>query len=409
MEGFPQEDLLPLDIVHKIMALQAEGTEVYHHRLREILSSKAAAIPLRLQTQPTTIAHASRELPATSGTSSSHNTGLRPTSTSGSTSVTPPPIPPRRHSVAPSSHSLPVVTYSNLQASITIPVSEALGQASSQVVQEPLYSTPVQRTALSPHTAHDSSLHPDTSINPFLSPYHQQQPQYHSPHAQGPLPTFFGCGDPKSAEEFLLDMEQYARGQGVPLSYIVSHVLPAALVGDAFRWWTFVGGYFSWEDFKVALHNEYDRPDYLARLKAELEMRTQHPDEPLSAYVRTISSYYDRIGSTVSDAEKVARVMRQMHPQYYPFLQGRSFANLRDLAVVAPTIQAILWRHNNYRPPPPPTNAVAADLAFSSPTSSGQQSSSSSRGSTDRNACWVCGSFDHFKRNCPRRQGNGKL
>ncbi|KAM7289987.1 hypothetical protein ISCGN_030115, partial [Ixodes scapularis] len=104
--------------------------------------------------------------------------------------------------------------------------------------------------------------------------------------------------------------------------------------------------------------------DYKHRLKEELEHRTQHPQENLSHFVHVIAEYFDRIGETVSDADKVARVRRQMHPKFQDLCEGMIFANLREMAKAAGGVMERAWHRLKYVPPPARTDQVARDLAF---------------------------------------------
>lgn len=484
MEGFLQEDSLPLDILHKLMALQADGEEAYHRRLRALLCSNASVSevtkrlpipppipPRRLSGPP--FPHEPLELLASSSTNIAPF-GLRAfpamlPAISGSTAVSACPDVRPTEPISPASglsetlpsspavfassttHYGPTTPFSPaLSTSPLVPISRPAMHLSSNIHLTPEVSTsptvhfspatnlcPPMHNSSVAHTgratpnsqavppsltvpvkcAYQSTCEPSNLLtttelpaSPFTSLGTNEDlhrlfslaidQQHHL--RQVKLPTFSGYGDHTSPENFLLDIEQYARSQSMTLSTMLSKVIPAALLGDAFRWWTFVGGFASWTDFKTALHLEYDQPDYYVRLQAELDSRTQHPEEPLTAYIRTIASYYDRLGSQATEVEKVDRIMRQMHPQFYLFLQGQRFNSLQELAAAAPAIQASIWRMLRYQPPPSPAASVAPDLAFGSPIYVGSHAQVQSDMSKGDNACWSCGLYGHFKRNCPK-------
>lgn len=367
------EEDLPLDIVASLGVMRAEEPNAFHARLRTLLRDRSAPVP---------------------------------------SVMSPPPIPPRSFSSQPNSPAQQL-RISTLTTEFTPPK-----ECSTRAVSAQQNSTHSQV----PSTSSSNNLFVPVQTEPTSTPQHEQ---WNLKDQLGPftlnqrlvrnttLPTFIGVGDQKCPQEFLMEMERYARSQGIPLTAIVT-LLPAALIDDAYRWWAFMGGFRSWEEFKTALHTEYDQPDFHSRLQAELEQRTQHPEEPLSAYIRVIANYYERLGSNASDSEKVARVLRQMHPQFYPYFHGRNFANLHALAAAAPEVQVLIWRQKTYQPPVVPAEAVAKDLSFG-PTSLSTSSPhtglkiSNQNSSRDRTVCWECGSKEHFKRNCPTlpKQGNG--
>ncbi|KAL3209540.1 hypothetical protein MRX96_038109, partial [Rhipicephalus microplus] len=90
------------------------------------------------------------------------------------------------------------------------------------------------------------------------------------------------------------------------------------------------------------------------RLKAELEQRTQHPEENLKEFIYAIATFYDRIGEEVSEAEKVQRVLRQMHPQLQDLAEGHAYNDLAELVKAADGLMKRAWR-----PPPVQTTATS--------------------------------------------------
>ncbi|KAH6927864.1 hypothetical protein HPB50_009753 [Hyalomma asiaticum] len=177
-------------------------------------------------------------------------------------------------------------------------------------------------------------------------------------------PRFAGFGDAQSPEEFLDRLETFCLVTGVAAEKRLTHVVPAALEGSAKLWLRFVKTFASWEDFKAAFIAEFSSIDAKWRLKQELELRTQHPEENLKEFIYTIAAYYDRIGGEVPEADKVDRVLRQMHPQLQDLVEGKQFSNLAELAKAADGLMERYWRRFQYKPPPPPTDQVARDLAF---------------------------------------------
>ncbi|KAH8028130.1 hypothetical protein HPB51_013177 [Rhipicephalus microplus] len=140
---------------------------------------------------------------------------------------------------------------------------------------------------------------------------------------------------PHSPEEFLERLENFCLVTGVAADKRLTHVVPAALEGGAKLWWRFVRGFDSWEQFTAAFRSELSSIDAKRRVKAELEQRTQHPEENLKEFIYAIATFYDRIGEEVSEAEKVQRVLRQMHPQLQDLAEGHAYNDLAELVKAA--------------------------------------------------------------------------
>lgn len=281
------------------------------------------------------------------------------------------------------------------------------------------------------------------------------------------VPTFSGYSDAKTPAQFLQELKRFGVSQEFSGTQLLQRVVPVALTGAALQWWDFNDGYGEWEAFAAALQREFGATNYTATLQRELQTRTQHPDEPLSAYVQAIAGYYKQIGGDVAETEKVRRAIDQMHPEFRRLVMGRKFNSLRELANAGPELQALVLRDRLYRPPPPAALSVEPRLAWSSKKIScestpaplesesniwsGQVAAVSSvdnvgaisyaaldpfmyhhvpawaayysrpdstsraqdedkaartRSSERKTECWACGSRFHFKRNCPDREKN---
>lgn len=275
-----------------------------------------------------------------------------------------------------------------------------------------------------------------------------------------PLPSYHGHADEKTPNEFLSELERFGVAQNIEPNDVVLRVVPVALTGAAQRWWEFMGGFTEWTLFKEALQTEFGSVNYTTLLKRELDARSQHPAEPLSAYVQAIAGYYDRIGERVDEATKLKRVLDQMHPEFRRFIRGHTYTSLRELVEAGPQIQAEILRDRLYRPPPPADWSIERSLAWQdhnrpvtamttatasfipqqpteintdyrqldyaaldpfmnthipawAPFCRGQRTkvehptagpthNNSGRRDED-NACWNCGDKSHFKRNCKQR------
>ncbi|KAH8040632.1 hypothetical protein HPB51_011947 [Rhipicephalus microplus] len=112
-------------------------------------------------------------------------------------------------------------------------------------------------------------------------------------------------------------------------------MLLAALESGVKLWWQFVRGFDSWEQFTAAFRSEFSSIDAKHRLKAELEQRTQHPEENLKEFIYAITTFYDHIGEEVSAAEKVQHLLRQMPPQLQDLAEGHAYNDLAELVKAA--------------------------------------------------------------------------
>ncbi|KAH7957960.1 hypothetical protein HPB51_028055 [Rhipicephalus microplus] len=100
-------------------------------------------------------------------------------------------------------------------------------------------------------------------------------------------------------------------------------------------WWWFVCGFDSWEQFTAAFRSEFSSVDAKHRLKAELGQGTQHLEENLKDFINATAMFYDRIGEEVTEAEKVQRVLRQVHPQLQDLAEGHAYNDLAKLVKAA--------------------------------------------------------------------------
>ncbi|KAM7281503.1 uncharacterized protein ISCGN_006091, partial [Ixodes scapularis] len=148
------------------------------------------------------------------------------------------------------------------------------------------------------------------------------------------------------------DLDAYLAALGASDETALVQIVPIALTGDASRWRRLQQPFLSMADFRTRFREEFLPPDYEMRIRDELANRTQQPDESLVEYVRALQELYSRAEPSTSDAEKVARAIRQCHPRFKAYLRGRDFADLEALAREARTVQAGLLAELQYRPPP---------------------------------------------------------
>lgn len=184
------------------------------------------------------------------------------------------------------------------------------------------------------------------------------------------LPTYTGYDDPKSVADFLEEMDRYVRATGASEAHVMARILPLALRDAAGRWWRLQTPFTTWAEFEQRFREEFLPPGYELRVQRELELRTQHPDESLLEYVRTMQELHRRAAPTASERDQVARVIRQSHPRFRPFLYGRTFETLEHLAREARGVQDALLAESTYVPPPAPQSALEPSLAWRAPVAS---------------------------------------
>lgn len=177
---------------------------------------------------------------------------------------------------------------------------------------------------------------------------------------------FARFGDLQSLEEFIDRLDSCCPLNGVKPEDRLTHIVPATLEGSAKLWFRFAGGFNDWPALIVAFQAEFVPIDLTKRLTVELCRRTQHPEENLNQFIYMIVAYCERFWKEATNAEKVNRVLPQMHPQFQDMVQGKTFVNLEELVQVADEPMERVWRHLEYVPPPQPSIQMVRDLAFQS-------------------------------------------
>ncbi|KAH6938864.1 hypothetical protein HPB50_013827 [Hyalomma asiaticum] len=154
-------------------------------------------------------------------------------------------------------------------------------------------------------------------------------------------------------------------------SVMLASVFPVSLTAQAARWYRLVGFQArSMEEFRMLFRSEFLPPDYERRMRRELELRTQHPDESLLEYIRVLQELYLLADPMASDAEKVERAIRQAHPTFAAYLRSAHYRNLNDLASDAKRIQGDILAAQTYRQPPPPSASLESRCAWAGGDSS---------------------------------------
>ncbi|XP_077548432.1 uncharacterized protein LOC144161649 [Haemaphysalis longicornis] len=172
------------------------------------------------------------------------------------------------------------------------------------------------------------------------------------------VPRFTGYDDRKTVADFLCDLTVYKAASGASDEFVLARVLPVALEGSAGRWWRLQAPFASWTDFVARFREEFLPPEYDYRIRHELEARTQHPCEGLLEFIRAIQELFKRAIQGASDAEMVRHVLRRCHPRFRPYLRGREYSSLEEMARSGRSIEEALISELNYVPPPPVGEAI---------------------------------------------------
>lgn len=191
------------------------------------------------------------------------------------------------------------------------------------------------------------------------------------------IPEFTGYSDRRSVHDYLEALCNYQKATGMTDGDILMRILPVSLKDQASRWFRLVGQHsHTLDEFRTKFQQEFLPADYERRMKRELELRTQHPEESLLEYIRAMQELYEIACPAASNAEKVERVVMQSHPTFMAYLRGRSFRNLDELAAEARRIQGEILAARQYRPPPPAHASLEPRCAWNGemlPRKKGQQ------------------------------------
>ncbi|XP_049528712.1 uncharacterized protein LOC125947611 [Dermacentor silvarum] len=182
------------------------------------------------------------------------------------------------------------------------------------------------------------------------------------------VPTYSGYGDLLSARDYCYSLARYQRALGLNDQDVLGRVVPVALTDSAARWYRLSGHRATTlEEFRAAFLREFLPADYESRMRRELGLRTQAPDESLQEYVRAMQDLFLIAEPNASNEERVERVIRQAHPTFSAYLRGGRFRNLEELAAEAKRIQGDIIAARAYRPPPPASEALEPSCAWRGP------------------------------------------
>ncbi|XP_077564081.1 uncharacterized protein LOC144179532 [Haemaphysalis longicornis] len=181
-------------------------------------------------------------------------------------------------------------------------------------------------------------------------------------------PTYRGYGDLTSARDFLDSLAHYQQAMGLDDEEILTRIVPVALTETAARWYRLSGHHAAnFGEFRAAFLREFLPADYERRMRRELELRTQAPEESLQEFVRAMDELFAIAEFHASNEERVERVIRQAHTTFSAYLCGGRFRDLEKLAVEAKRIQGDILAARAYRPPPPASESLDPRCAWSGP------------------------------------------
>jgi hypothetical protein len=106
--------------------------------------------------------------------------------------------------------------------------------------------------------------------------------------------------------------------------------------------------------------------NYIQRLKKELEVRTQGPEEPLTTFIHKISEMCRMIDPYYPEAEIIEKIMELMHPEYRQYTRGQYFPTLFALEAYAKKVQQAFYQDKTYKLPPSMEESVEKSFCYNS-------------------------------------------
>jgi hypothetical protein len=180
------------------------------------------------------------------------------------------------------------------------------------------------------------------------------------------IPKFRGRKDTKSPYEYLKIIKNEAQMANIDPFLIVKHKMPITMVDEAGLWLTFHSEFRSWNQFEVAFNEEYGAVNYIQRLKKELEVRTQGPEEPLTTYIHKISEMCKMIDPYYPEADIIEKILEQMHPEYRQYTRGQHFTSLFALEAYAKRVAQSFYQDKTYKLPPSMEESVEKSFCYNS-------------------------------------------
>jgi hypothetical protein len=180
------------------------------------------------------------------------------------------------------------------------------------------------------------------------------------------IPKFRGRKDAKSPYEYLKMIVNEARMANIDPFLIVKHKLPITMIDEAGMWLSFHSEFTTWDQFQVAFTEEYSAVNYIQRLKKELEIRSQGPNEPLTTYIHIITEMCRMIDVNYPEQEIIDKIMELMHPEYRQYLRGQNFYSLLMFEAYAKRVQQSFYQDKTYKLPPSLEESVEKSFCYNS-------------------------------------------
>jgi hypothetical protein len=183
----------------------------------------------------------------------------------------------------------------------------------------------------------------------------QQQPMSIHHLKKIEVPKFSGHDDPKTPYDFLLELEKYQQVTRCSEDALLRDIIPISLTGRAYYWHrneAQCSPCQNFEEFKSKFRRQFQMTGYNDELMRALDVRTQGPTESLTYFIHVIQDFYARLDRNPSEEELIARVKRQMHPEYLSVLQGKKLDTLAELKEAAFAAQDMITAFRRYKAPP---------------------------------------------------------
>lgn len=122
----------------------------------------------------------------------------------------------------------------------------------------------------------------------------------------------------------------------------------------------------SWDALVAEFKEEYLSANHNDLLFEELRRRTQHSTETIGVYLAVMSSYFSRLGCTVSEEAKLSIVMKNLHPFYQDRLRDPLPTTMAELRLACRRMEARRDLVNSYVEPSTSRrgNILERDLAY---------------------------------------------
>jgi hypothetical protein len=150
------------------------------------------------------------------------------------------------------------------------------------------------------------------------------------------IQPFTGTNDPINPFTFLYKLQKLAEDHEIDLFTLVKDKMPSTLQGDAKQWWNQIGiTTCSWHEFAQQFIDKFSPPINQENITKQINPRAQEPNEPLLAYIHTISTMCKSIDPQIKDDEVIQIILNKMHPKYRLKLAGWTGKTLSELEKTA--------------------------------------------------------------------------